>query len=255
MRLKKIILWVLAVNFATCTIVRLCQGGRFVVEARSDAVPITTEATKNRLIEIAGLQNQANKAYQYLQFPDYEEVPLRFSYFGYNPRNTAKQLQAIVQDGDAVLAISISAKTVEFSDVSQRCTTVLINPCSHPLTLKPPFRLLTKTLTWPAEVLSYGLGWISVLPIIPADMGERTSLALMFDQLFWIGHGEPTCSLENTGIILSTQDEFLDNDALRELYPGMPSREIDTRHGRTGSPKVAGLYETAIQEILTELQH
>ena len=38
---------------------------------------------------------------------------------------------------------------------------------------------LTRCLSPLAEVISYALGWIAVIPIIPADIGVRTSIALL----------------------------------------------------------------------------
>lgn len=201
---------------------------------------------------IAGLQNQPDTAYQYIELAGYNRVDLEFSFFGFNPKKAGRQLEGIATSEDAICGISVGAKTIEYCPSQPGCRVVLINPCSHPEVLKTNYYYLTRCLSPLAEVISYGLGWISVLPVIPADLGHHTSIALLVDQLFWIGWGEPDVMAENCGVIISTDDEFLEMRRLRDVYCGAEQVEIATMHGRTGtkSHNQAQLYNDAINQLL-----
>lgn len=239
---------VLLANFVTCMAVRLYHSGRLI--------PIddpNNTGERNEALLIAGLQNQPDTAYQYIETNGYDRVYLKFSYFGYSPKSAGKQLENLMDDGDIACGVSVGAKTIEYSNLPTGSRAILINPCSHPKVLKSPFRYLTK-LSPLVEVLSYSLGWLSVLPIIPADMGQKTSFALLADELFWIGWGDPEINTTNTGVVISTEDEFLDPKTMRRTYSEALTIEIDTLHGRTGSKKYCRKYYSAINQLLKYLK-
>lgn len=245
-RVRNLVL-LLLLNSISCSVARICRGGRLSTVYESSE---NLEGRKAFLI--AGLQNQPDAAYQYIELTGYNRVNLEFSFFGYNPKNAGRQIENLVKDRDVVCGISVGAKAIEYCPSQLDCRVVLINPCSYPKVLRSRYYYLTRYLLPLAEVLSYGLGWVSVLPIIPADFGHHTSIALLVDQLFWIGWGDPDAMTENYGVIISTDDEFLEVQQMRDAYCGAEQIEIATRHGRTGtkSHNQAQLYNDAIDQLL-----
>lgn len=218
-----------------------------------------SESPRSKLLLISGLKSQPSKSYAKIDFGDeYERVLLEFSLLGFNPQVAGAQLDALMlEDGDAaVCAVSLGAKVVEYSNVDYDSGVILVNPCSHPQALNkeytfyPLFRYLAPAL----ELASYALGWVSVLPILTDDMGDKTSIALIVDQIFWGAHIDVEFTAnENVGVVISTSDEIMLNDVLYDLYEGAHFAEINTLHGRIGSARDAKLYETAIMELLNQI--
>ncbi len=243
--MQSIVLLALTVNCLSCMIARYIQGGKLVAEAPKGW------QTEPIVWLIAGLRNQPERAYQYMNFGYHKRGYLSYSNFGYSPYSAGEQLNKIAKDGDVVCGVSIGAKAVEMSKLNG--SMILINPCSNPGTLKSVFRYSTQYLTILAEIISYGLGWISVLPIIPGDMGTHQSLASLVDQLFWIGHGQPNVERpKETGVIISNQDEFLERDLTYRQYHKCRIEEIDTKHARIASKDegVVLLYQNALDKLL-----
>ncbi|MBR1875442.1 hypothetical protein IJ798_03665 [Candidatus Saccharibacteria bacterium] len=238
-----VILIILALNILTALIVRVTHGGRLICDG---AFPITD----GKVILVAGMLSQPESAYQYIDFHNKVIGYLRFSSFGFNPKNAAYQLDEVIQPNDTVVGISIGCKPIIMSLVKCR-RKILINPMTHSIILKAKNQMLIEYLAPLAEVLSYALGWISLIPFIKTDTGDHYSLALLLDQLYWMYYGDPEDedmdSLDNVGIVISNQDEFLENDIISSIYLKASGQfDIDTRHGHTANPKVAPLYQDAI---------
>ncbi len=210
---------------------------------------------RHNLFLVAGFWNQADRAYQYIRFPDeVNRYALNFSAFGYNPRVAGEQIAQLLYPKDSICAISVGAKAVEYSalfDWARRVT--LICPCSHPSVLKPFFRWATRILSPLLELVSFGLGWLAFLPIIPIKLGGRASVALVADQLFWIAYGNPKVDVyRHTGLIMSRDDELLLNGELERIYQtASPQITVSGLHARTDILEMAGEYESAISNILT----
>lgn len=239
------IMILLLINSLTFALARLWHGGKLeVVSPENDA------GANNRVWLIAGLQNQPETAYQYVSFSGYEKAYLRFSYLGYSPKVASEQLDFLVGKDDLICGISVGAKTIEYADGDYR--KVLINPCSHPRVLKPILYAATRYLSPLAKILSYGLGWLSALPIIPADMGQRSSFALLADELFWIGWGDPKdVNMENCSVIISAKDEFLECREMYQAYNGATTVvEINSMHARIGSEEDCAKYQSAIDRLI-----
>lgn len=243
--LPKVILILYLINIISCTVARLYHGGKLIIDDQTPEAP-------SKAWLIAGLQNQPKTAYRYIDIEGYEKAYLEYSYFGFNPKAAAQQVEDIAQVDDIVCAVSVGAKPLEYAENLGTIQIILINPCSHPEALRSEFYYLTRCLSPLAEVISYALGWLAVAPIIPADIGTRTSIALLVDELFWIGWGDPQSDYVNCGVIVSTEDEFLELESLYQIYDGAIFAEIDTKHGRIGSESNddATKYQQAVNSLL-----
>lgn len=238
-----IILTILLLNCGTCTMFRCFHAGRMCIGQAKTENP--------KIYCLAGMMNQPETALSYVSLPDeYERVNVSYSMFGFDLVKAKSQLEGVVNNSDVLLGISIGAKPIICADTNAE--KILVNPCTHPRVLKPYLENLTFWLSPLAEIISYGLGWIAVLPLIPVDGGEHYSIALLVDQLYWIGHYDPAVVDENVGIVLSSRDEFLQNDEVQKIYGTSRSVEIDTMHGRTGDLAVAKEYEQAILSLLEQ---
>lgn len=242
--LPKVILVLYLINVVSYMLMRFDYGGKLII---NDQTP--TDSKKTWLI--AGLQNQPQMAYRYINVEGYEKAYLEYSYFGFNPKAAAQQIEEIVSKGDVVCGISVGAKPLEYASL-QGARMILINPCTHPRALRSEFYYLTRCLSPIAEIMSYALGWIAVMPVIPADIGVRSSVALLVDELFWIGWGDPQFDPTDCGVVVSTEDEFLELESLYHIYDGADFAEISTKHGRTGSNAKgdAVKYDNAINSLL-----
>lgn len=244
----KIVLVIFIINVVTAGLARIAFGGKLVVDRRR------LEGNEPKTFIIAGMLSQPESAYTHLSFNS-EKVPLRFSVLGFNPKNIARQLEDLVSSDDTLVGISIGCKPIIMSDTGCK-QAILINPMTHSIILQAKNQMLIEYLAPEAEALTYLLGWISIIPFIKSDTNDFYSLALLVDQLFWMYYGDPepdaTKDLSNVGIIISTSDEFLDNDVMRGIYQGANQFEINTKHGWTAHYYAAEEYQKAIDFLLLD---
>ena len=179
----KVFTLVFLLNLITCFIARLLHGGRLIVDDDKGSWFNT------KIYFIAGILNQPIRAFHYFSYRGFCRVYLNYSVFGFNPKRAGKQLDKLMKDGDVVCGVSIGAKPIAYS-TTNGFKRVLINPCTHPEILQPKYFWLIRIFAPLFKLLTFLLGWISILPLISAE-GGRYSLALLADQLFWIGYGYP----------------------------------------------------------------
>lgn len=240
----------LSANAISCSIVRLAFGGTFTIE------PLNYSAAKQnfpRLYLISGLKSQPANAYRYFNFSRYRLVYCRFSYLGYNPFRAGRQLTRLVKPGDTVCGLSVGAKAIECSALPPDQPIVLINPCSCPDLLNRQRRIYPyiKYVAPLAEVATFLMGWVAVLPLLPGSLGDNLSLALFVDQLFWIGAGQPRRPLtKRTGVVISQQDEWLPLERQRRHYHSATCVEIAASHGRIANLRYAPQYVCALDDLL-----
>lgn len=244
---KMVIITILVVNFITCLIARLIQGGRFTYD-RSESPDYN-----GKMILIAGMLSQPESAYRFIEMPYGGKMYLNFSVFGYNPKTSGKQLASLTKSQDYVIGVSVGCKSIIFSH-RPMVRRVLVNPMTHSIILKPKYQMLIQYLSPLAEVASYAIGWLAIIPFIKSDTGNYYSIALLVDQLYWMYYGDPHFNdlglLNNTGVVISTEDEFLENDIIKGIYGGAMFEETETRHGHLANPHVADQYNEAINSLL-----
>jgi len=196
---------------------------------------------------IAGLLNQADVAfYGFIDEMEGSVVCVNFKRNGWNPeamadkicRDRAERHCQIVR----VWSVSVGDQAARFVDwMAIPVETIAINPCTKELCLKDQLR----NLGWAAKALrglcEYGLGWLSLMPIISMSVGEtdapgrswRYSPMLVADQLVAIMEGSHILGQhESEYVILSRHDQFLDNARVKTVFErcGAEFIEVDADH-------------------------
>ncbi|MBP5512055.1 hypothetical protein J6X90_01565 [Candidatus Saccharibacteria bacterium] len=251
----KIILVVLAINFLTCSLVRIIQGGRFVYNIK----PYPDYNGKNVLI--AGVLGQPEPTYSKIRMPYGGNGYLNYSLFGFNPKNAGKQLKRlsktknhIIGSKDYIIGLTVGCKAILYAGLIGK-RRVLLSPYTHSigLTVKDQTRL--EYLTPILEVIAWALGWIAVLPIIRTKQKTFYSLALLADQLFWTYYGDPEPD-ENCGanydVILDRDTDHQENAVMADIYKKARIATVATTHERIAEEVIAKLYETILEEFLVQ---
>lgn len=274
--MRRAIAIMLLMNCISCLIVRAAWAGKLVVNNPSVDNQIfdniaEPKQEKKTIFLIAGLFNQPREAFSLIEISGYERVYLEYSPLGYNPKIAGKQIAKLIEKSDVVCGISVGAKAAYCSAFeSEKGKYIFIDPCIRPSALKQPYKALIKVFSPIASLISIAMGWLSCLPIIPADMGNRYSIALVTDQLLWIGYGDKYLSSggdpSRMGIIISSNDEFLERTIAEESFQsGIYDDEegekaafieyVNAMHSRIGETEKAPQYEQAIGKLLTKLNN
>lgn len=243
----------LFVNFVSCSIFRLIFGGKFVIETPNCSA---TKQNLPRLYLIAGLKSQPASAYHRFNFSCYRLVYCSFSYLGYDPFRAGRQLARLTHPEDTICGLSVGAKAIECSDLPLDQAVILVNPCSYPNLLNRQCRFYPyiKYVAPLAEIATFLMGWIAVLPILQGRLGDNLSLVLIVDQLFWIGAGQPRRPLtKRTGVVISQLDEWMPLEWQRHHYFPAACFEIVAPHGRIANPRYAPLYAGAVHILLQQI--
>lgn len=251
MKLSDIILICFLVNLFSALVARITGTTNESLIIRTENDMDNTSKGDKFAFCIAGFLNQPETAFRYISIPGYKKAYVNFSQYGWNPKWMGRALEKLKKDDDIMIGISIGAQAAWNADADR---TILINPCSTPRALQKKYYWLIMALSPLAQIISYVLGWISLIPFIPAQ-DRKYSIALLVDQLFWMGHGRCLKDLPaETGIIISDKDEFLENKNVIKYYdekvPHASIISIDTMHARLGDKKDAPKYQAAIDYLL-----
>lgn len=211
------------------------------------------ERKKKLAFIIGGFVGNPEDAMKYIDLPGYNIIAITNDAFGFKIDQYRDIINKYAREGDIAIGISIGAKAVVESDIEKQ---ILINPCTDPYALLHSRHFWSAKIFAPLlEIISWILGWLSFIPFIPVN-GNHFSLAFFADQLWEIGYGWPIPSTEvDIGIILSKQDEFLDNQVIIEDFnQDAPDNttilEVNTRHATIGDKKDAPKYQAAIDYLL-----
>lgn len=113
-----------------------------------------------------------------------------------------------------------------FADVE----VVAINPASNPQLLKPYAKWGLRIVTPIMKVFCHAIGFLSCIPCIPST-GSWHSLTLLTDQWLAIAYSDAPHKTDlTTGAIISSQDEFLVNEKVREYFSGVRIIEVNAGH-------------------------
>ncbi len=203
---------------------------------------------------IAGNLNQPEAAFKFMR----SEFGENFTYVDYNTHGWSvfdtveKIAEDIIYHGyqARIFTISVGDHVARYLEHygTRDIEVYAINPCPNHTTLR---RLLSLLLVIGAPLLSllcYGLGWLSIIPVIPT-VGGKYSLMLLGDQYMAIAYDlPPRAATKTIGVICSKNDELLRNEVIRQVFDHANIIEIDTTHGDTVG---AGLeYLRGMQELL-----
>lgn len=226
-------------NVITFTVVRICllTNGGLAAALESH---VNDENYQEMVYLIAGNLNQPEPAFEFMM----SEVEPNWTYVnfetqGWSARQTAKVIIDDIQENDykaRVFAISVGDRVARYLEegLGEEIEIYNINPCSSRKALKPEWRALT-SLALPVEAICHlGLGWLSVIPFIGVEDGKSYSLITLIDQYWIMAYDRPPLeTTETSGTLLSTEDEFLRNDYLKELFDNGRIIEIETSHADT----------------------
>lgn len=216
--------------------------------------------TENEVIFLsAGNLAQPWKAFQFMQsvLRGTQYAFLRFRMIGWSARATAKAVAQTTRSYDRATMYAISvgdhvARHIESLPISGRFQIYTINPCPNRRALRSSLRFLLTVSAPILWVFCHLIGWLSIIPLIPAT-GGKYSLVLLADQYVTIAFDTPPLHTSRTkGVILSTMDELLDNGYLRQTFADNKITNVPTRHGDTVG--MDSEYLRGVEELL-ELQN
>lgn len=286
-----VILWLLnCATYTLFTVLKLPDRGRILGGHMNIEIRNYDKNCQVYRIYLCGLLGQPAHAFQQvanLGLPN--TVLFSYSNFGFRVGVAAEQLEEFISKlpSNAVIelyTISLGSRVAiqyAWSNNYRNRTTaqVFINPCAGPGVLKrtPGACLMATPLLELAELASFLLGWVSVIPFIHTN-DVWYSPALLLDQLLAIARYDvtwPNVRHEFTPVlILSEMDEYIDNAAVRMFFnlnhlsdyhiasydsydlgsPDMKFVYINTKHARTNDPEWYKSYRYAIQGVANDVE-
>lgn len=218
--LKLIITLIFVFNILTAWVVRNLKG-KFKVRTwiNYDAPP-----SGKKVCLVSGFRNQPDVAFGLIDFSRCRKIVwLMYSNFGFNMNLAARQMYEVCTAGygTEVFAISFGAMVHQHANLRKG---VLIDPCINPEVILEPYRQKFRRNAIIYGALSAILGWLAFIPVIPVEKPAlsgialspvRYSLALLADQMYYIGYSE-TKVKESRGVtlVLSNYDGLLDNERI-----------------------------------------
>lgn len=189
----------------------------------------------------AGNLAQPRKAFEFLysKLKRKQYAFLEFKMIGWSARETAKAITKAVWPGNRVTmyAISVGDHVARYLDESPALTQLqiyTINPCPCRRAVRKELRILLTVAAPIFWALCHMIGWLSVIPFIPAT-GGKYSLVLLADQYMTIAFDKPPIiyAPHTQGVVLSAADELLDNDYLEQVFADQKIARVPTHHGDT----------------------
>jgi len=203
---------------------------------------------------IAGNLAQPKAAFKFLapQLQERRCAALCYKMIGWSALETARTIVRAAGEGTAVVyAISLGdqvARHLETLMPRGRLKILAINPCPSRMALRKWVRWLLTVVAPVFWVVCHLLGWLSVIPMIPAT-GGKYSLILLADQYMALAYGlTPWTTTRTRGVILSQHDKLLDNRYLKSLFKKSRIIRIPTKHGDT--VRAGAEYLRSVNELL-----
>lgn len=250
--MSRVIIILLFLNVITCFIFRFFVH-RGKVNVCDFTIPGLSQPERVNVL-IAGFFNQPFSAYRELCVSHSEqEIYVTYSCLGWNAKNSAIQLDKVLSRFSGrvdVYTISIGDKIVRNMT---RCNHIYsINPCPNPCVLQKEWQKKLPPLAILLEVVTFMLGWLSVIPLIPTD-DSPYSIALIADQL-WEASVNRSTKAYNRGIssfVLSSKDEYINNDFIFHFYrtSWLPFETIETGHAKTADLAWGTEYNRALENL------
>ncbi len=215
----KILFWLFMANmFSYCCL--SAMKFRPVVFKREWNNPASN--TMNYLL--AGLGSQPKPAFQAFYRDFFARENLTYCQFDSRGFDALESASRIVDDvrrnkfqNVRIYAISVGERVAEmvemmmFYDMDAKIEIIAINPCPG----KEHLRLKARVWLVPAMILvnlvSFLLGWLSVLPVIWVGKDQKISVRVLADQLFAMCQSWEHDVERVSGVVLSSKDRLLDN--------------------------------------------
>ncbi len=213
---------------------------------------IGNHASKTMDYFIAGNLNQPEAAFEFMRSEFGENFTyVNYSTHGWSAFDTVEKIATDIIEHSyqaRIFTISVGDHVARYLEHygTRDIKIYAINPCSNHTTLRRPLSLLLVMGAPLLGLLCCGLGWLSIIPVIPTVGGEY-SLMLLADQYMTIAYDlPPRAAAKTVGVICSKNDELLRNEIIRQFFGSAKIVEIDTTHGDTvgaGSKYLQGMQE------------
>lgn len=237
---RKMILAALLINAFSCAVVR----GQWHATGGTGAnlVVVKPAGESNTMnYYVAGCVNQPEAAFEFM-VNDLDGGVTYVNYHatrGCNMKTIADQVIADAKERKytkvRVIGISVGDYVGRWAEQElDNVETIAINPEPSAILLQPWAKTASFWGGHAANVVSYGLGWISLIPFYPT-VGGRFSLAFIAEQFCEIGSvNDAPHAVEHTlGVINSTDDQFLDNEEIEGYFYEVPVEYAESDHGNT----------------------
>lgn len=224
----------------------------------------TVKSIKNNKYKyflFAGMTNQPNKAFCFMEDLGGELNYVMYSNYGFSPKLVARGVASRIQEFESdellvLMGISLGDQTVskllenKVMEFFPNTRTYSINPCTGKEFLAKEELKKIRLSRMPLLIFAILLGPLSFIPVIPSD-GGLMSFRLLVDQIYYLGSAM-SLSPKNSrdGVILSTDDEYLNNCAIMQKFDGAKLKFVNCQHARTIDKM--DLYREAFNEISTE---
>lgn len=241
----------LILNVISCVIFRFVAGGY------PDIIHYRELSGGKMTYVIAGNLGQADEASAMIADDIVGGVTfVNFSSFGYSPSLFRQRIQKDMDtypEGTefAVVAISLGNQVAQELAHTDGVIHYAINPCVGVRFLNPTMKVACVALAIVGTPVEIALGWLAYVPIFNVMNQPPTrnySVATLIGQFRAICFGvNSMIRTRLTGVVVSKQDELLDNSVVRSYYKGCQIVEIDAKHGSINN------YPEAYRDALREL--
>jgi hypothetical protein len=176
--------------------------------------------------------------------------------YGYNPINAGKQLNQLLTSTDIVYSASVGCKAAIFAKRNE-VRSILFNPIVQITASNPEQISVQMHGATVLRVVSYLLGWISILPIMKMKTGQNGSFALFCDQKYWSYYGNPGYDdigdAHRVGIIVNEDEVVLGSYVALLINRGAILEPVEVNRLSSLYQIDAMVYEKKAKEILANL--
>jgi len=246
---KKVIVALLLLNAASCILFRFVAGGR------PNIVRYREISDGKMTYIIAGNMGQADEASAQIVDDIIGGVTfVNYGNFGYSPSKFIKAVEndisTLPHDTQVTLvAISLGNQVAQTVSNRLQCPLYAVNPCMGASSPNSAMKVVCVGIAIVGTPVEFGLGWLSCIPFSSNPPTRDYSLATLIDQfrsicVFSTGH--PT-NPALTKVVISNDDELLDNAAVEEFFAGCEVVRINAKHGSINNYPDA--YRTALGQL------
>jgi len=201
------------------------------------------ETTDNRMTYIiAGNMGQADEASAKIVDDIVGGITfVNFSNVGYQPNQFVNYImrdRRALPEGTEVTFVAISLGNQVGQFISNRTSDTLyaINPCMGTKFLNTPMKAACISASVVGELLNVALGWLSFVPVFNLADSPPThdySLETLINQFsaIWLLPAACPDNPDLTKVVISNQDELLNNAVIEEFFAGCEIVRIEAKHG------------------------
>ena len=203
---------------------------------------------------VAGNANQGWAAFGFMRSKLHSNYTyVNYSTVGWEVTTMVEKIATDIKEHNykaRIFTISVGDHVARYleNDGSLDVTAYAINPCPNCWSVKWYLMVLLFVFAPIFCLICYGLGWLSIIPFIPT-VGGKYSLMLLADQYLTIVYDlPPNATTKTAGIVLSKNDQLLNNDAIKQTFSKLKPEYVDAAHGDTVG--AGSEYLRAVEKLL-----